>query len=117
MYKICVCDDNVEFSFNLEEMVLSFFKEMNIKCDIDVYNTSKSLLFNLNSSSRKEYQIYFLDMEIDDKDGIDIAKEIREVDKDCLIIYVTIHEEYAIESFSVLPFRYLVKPISVETLL
>ena len=45
------------------------------------------------------------------EDGISTAKKIREEDRNVLIIYVTSYEKYMLESFSVRPFRFLIKPV------
>ena len=38
------------------------------------------------------------------------------MDKSFILIYVTSYEQYALESFEVSPFRYLIKPVSIEKL-
>lgn len=48
------------------------------------------------------------------EDGITAAKRIRECDKNVLIVYVTSHENHMQESFLVRPFRFLIKPVSIE---
>ena len=58
------------------------------------------------------YDIIYLDIEMNNEDGISTAKRIRKYDKNVLIIYVTSHENYMKESFSVRPFQFLVKPVS-----
>ena len=48
--------------------------------------------------------------------GIETAKLLRNIDKNFILIYVTSYEQYALESFEVSPFRYLIKPVSIEKL-
>src|SRR5699024_9909110 len=57
------------------------------------------------------FDIIFLDIEMEKEDGITAARKIREVDKNVLIVYVTNYQSYMQESFSVRPFRFLVKPV------
>lgn len=47
-------------------------------------------------------------------DGIKTAKKIRKIDKNVVIIYVSGYEAYAIETFEVNPFRFIVKPVKKE---
>lgn len=61
--------------------------------------------------SMNNFDVIFLDIEMGQADGITVARKIRETDKNVLIIYVTSHESYMQESFSVRPFRFLVKPV------
>ena len=50
------------------------------------------------------------------EDGITVARKIRKIDKNVLIVYVTSHESYMQQSFEVRPFRFLVKPVGEEGL-
>ena len=60
------------------------------------------------------FDIIFLDIEMGQEDGITVARRIRKIDKSVLIVYVTSHENYMMESFEIRPFRFLVKPVSRE---
>ena len=44
--------------------------------------------------------------------GIDIAKELRRSDTDCLLIFTTTSTDHALEGFQVRALHYLVKPYS-----
>ena len=44
-------------------------------------------------------------------DGLETAKEIRKLNRDMLIIFLTAYSEFVFESFKVDAFRYLVKPV------
>lgn len=113
MINVCICDDDISQSSLIENKVNSFFKLNNLNCNIEVYNQPKTLL---NHITRDNYHIYFLDMEMGEFSGIDVAKTIREIDKDCLIIFITNHKKYVLESFKVLPFRYVLKPLESNSL-
>lgn len=45
------------------------------------------------------------------KDGIEAAKNIRKIDDNVLIVYVTGYESFAKEAFEVSAFRFITKPI------
>lgn len=55
--------------------------------------------------------LIFLDIRIPDLAGMDVAKKIREVDQNVMIIFVTNLTQYAIEGYSVEAFDYILKPI------
>ena len=44
--------------------------------------------------------------------GIDIAKRVREHDKDVLIVFVTSFSQYSLEGYDVNALHYLIKPLS-----
>jgi len=63
-----------------------------------------------------EYHIIFMDICMDDLNGIEAAKRIRAMDTRVLIIFLTSSEEYAFDAFPVHPFDYILKPYNKERL-
>ncbi len=113
---ISICDDNLIHSSMLEEIIIEYCKKfMNLSIDIDVFQSAESLLKQINTLDTS-YQILFLDIEMEGMNGIEAAHQIRKIDSDILIIYVTSYDNYTLESFEVKPFRYLLKPIQEEKL-
>lgn len=47
-------------------------------------------------------------------DGLDAAKQINKISPDTKFIFITAQMEYAIDSFSVHPYNYLLKPIDIS---
>ncbi len=64
--------------------------------------------------SDQNYDILFLDIDMDGMNGIETAKILREKDKNVKIIYVTSYAEYVNYAFAVHAFAYLLKPVSQE---
>ena len=60
--------------------------------------------------------VYFLDIEMDGKNGVEIGSLIREKDDKAVIIFMTQHREYVYQVFQCLPFRFLEKPFKKETI-
>jgi two-component system LytT family response regulator len=58
--------------------------------------------------------IIFLDVEMPKLNGVECAKRIAELDPKTFFIFVTAHEEYMQDAFSVYAADYLVKPFKVE---
>jgi len=56
------------------------------------------------------YDVYILDIVMPYMNGIDLGVALRGRGYDGKIIYLTASEEYAIESFKVKPYNYLLKP-------
>lgn len=111
MYKIAICDDdNTQVSI-LEQQVSSILDSMNVQYEIDAYFQGNRLVKSMESH-HETYQLIFLDIEMEDLNGIDTARLLRSIDSNFILIYVTSYEQYALESFEVLPFRYLIKPVS-----
>lgn len=114
MINIAICDDNISVTGKMEDALLRFAREKMIDIDSDVYFDGKELADTVINGKR--YDIIFLDIEMNEENGLSAAKRIREVDKTVIIIYVTSYESYMKETFEVRPFRFLVKPIDLKEL-
>lgn len=113
--RVALCDDTNSDLENLKKLLQAYSKLNNIPLDIDIYNNSRVLINNVSYFREKEYSIYFLDI-IMDKNGIDVAKELREVTPDVPIIFTTSSKEFAINAFKVQAFDYILKPVKKEEL-
>ena len=79
----------------------------NCECMIDMYESGKELL--ALKSAISQYHIIFLDVNMEEIDGIETAKEIRKITKDVFIVFVTAFITYALEGYKVDAVRYLIK--------
>ena len=62
----------------------------------------------------KQFDIVFLDIQMEGTDGIETAKRLRQRDEDTILIFITGIREYVFEAFDVAAFHYLLKPIEVD---
>ncbi|MGO2962559.1 MAG: LytR/AlgR family response regulator transcription factor [Carnobacterium maltaromaticum] len=109
MLNIAICDDESSFLERAEHIILSC---PNTKFDVDVYTNSHKLYSNLK---KEKYDIYFLDIDMPNLDGISLAEKIREKDDYAILIFFTSHREYMENVFKVQPFDYLLKPLDRKT--
>lgn len=109
MIRIAICDDDISSADSAYEIINNFH---NKDLYIDVFYSSNEFL-----SSHESYNIYLLDIEMEDKNGIEIASIIRKNSNDAVIIFITNYEQYVFDVFEVLPFRFIRKPVHSETLL
>lgn len=80
MYRIAICDDNVEQTGITETVILKFFSTIDKEVQVDVFFKPKTLLKTM-SNSRTGYQIIFLDIEMQEMNGIEVARRLRELEK------------------------------------
>ncbi|MDF2678504.1 MAG: DNA-binding response regulator [Bacillota bacterium] len=112
-YNIAVCDDSVEYCEIVAEMIKVAVSRNNINCNLYTYVSGKDLIKSFNDM---KFDIIFLDMEMEEINGIDTGLLIREISKDTLIIYLTSHREYAYESYQVKAKDYLLKPVKLNVI-
>lgn len=108
--KIAICDDSLEY-INIVEGYLDEFKSPNF--DYDVFMNGEDLVFEYENNEA-DYDAIFLDMEMEQMDGIQTANCIRKVDKDVIIVFVTSYKKYMQQSFECYPFRFLIKPVDFQ---
>ena len=108
MIQIALCDDNKDFAEKMKSQLTRLAEDASIGCEIRTFYDGKDLARAVSLGTL--FDIIFLDIEMEDMDGLKAAAEIRKVDKAALIIYVSSHSKYAIEAYNVRPFQFLVKP-------
>ncbi len=65
----------------------------------------------LKWTKKNKVDVAFLDIEMRDMNGIELAKKINDIHPHANIIFVTGHKEYAMEAYSVYPAGYILKPV------
>lgn len=68
----------------------------------------------LNSCLDQTYDIAFLDIEMRDVNGIELAKELKAIHPKINIIFTTGYSEYAQTAFSIHASGYVIKPVTAD---
>ncbi|MCR5620094.1 MAG: LytTR family DNA-binding domain-containing protein [Lachnospiraceae bacterium] len=107
MLNIAICDDEKYFRNEIRGILEKYLSAEGIVCSIDDFASGEELT-DLGIEMQK-YDIVFLDINMDQMDGIDAARKIREKSKDIFIVFVTAYIDYTIEGYKVDAFRYILK--------
>lgn len=108
-YRVAVCDDEKYYREELLSLLTTFENESGNKIEILTYSSGEELLEDWET---KTIHIIIMDVEMKEKSGIDVARDIRKKDDNVSIIFATSYENYAINAFDVSAMGYLVKPVS-----
>lgn len=111
--RVAICDDEKPMQTILENLLDEFGRLRNIDISIDKFDNGHDLLRVLNE---KEYEIVFMDHQMQDIDGMETSRLIRSRNTDCVIIFVSAFPEVAVDSYEVNAFRFIVKLINKEKL-
>lgn len=100
-----------------EPLALDFL-EKQLKKVSNISIKGKFTFFNpeLNQDLLKQIDTVFLDIEMPDVHGIELAAELLKINSSLLIIFVTAYNDFATEAFELTAFDYLVKPIQPSRL-
>lgn len=106
MLKIAICEDNTIQRNNIVHMIENNLNLIGSNYEISIFENGEKLLYYSDKC-----HIYFLDIQLDEISGIDVAKKIRNSHKNAIIIFITGYKDYVFEAFDVNAFHYIMKPI------
>ena len=111
-FRIAVVDDLAPERQSLIRGLETWFRDR-AELVLKEYGNGGSMLREFGQG---RFQIAFLDIRMEEMDGISLAKKLRELDPALLIIFLTSTREYAFDAFHVHPFDYLLKPCGYDAL-
>ncbi len=104
---IAICDDDRNCIDRIMQLLQPY--QESEKFDIAAYQTGESFL--CRNIKEYDYDIVFLDIEMGEISGLDIAAQLRKNNSKAIIIFVTSHVSYVSDTFRLGAFQFLVKPI------
>ena len=81
--------------------------------DISVVGESRNGLDTLRALEALKPDLLFLDVQMPEMDGFEVLRA-RGVDRMPAVVFVTAHDEFAVQAFEAHAIDYLVKPLNVE---
>lgn len=112
--RIAACDDDVKFLQELTALLNAYGKENGCDVEYKIYTNPLELITQVERGAH--YDVILLDVFMPGMNGIQCAKDIRTYDSLVKIIFLTSTTEFAVESYSVKAYQYLLKPIHREDL-
>lgn len=102
MIRILICDDSVLFASQLKDAVEASMKKRDLKVKIHEFHCAEEIGSEILSSC----DIAFLDIDFKGKDynGIDIARKLRDLHNDAVVVFITNYIEYAPAGYEVQAF-------------
>lgn len=111
--RIALVEDSADFRSELENMLQGYCAESHISVEMEPFDCGEAFLAGFEKS---KYDIIFLDVYMAGIDGLATARAVRQLDEECLIIFVSSSSSHAVDSYSVNAFYYLLKPITQESM-
>lgn len=106
MITVAICDDNIVFMNNLNSILTKCLTKYTNDFTISSISNGNLLLAK---HKEKEFDIIFLDIDMPNISGFDVAKILRDNCSRCFIIFITNHSELVYESMDFQPFNFIRK--------
>jgi len=114
--KIIVCDDTASERTALCVLIEKYFNDINCPFELLVYESADALAKNFESLKAQDVKLAFLDIYMPGLSGVDMAKIIRETDKEMVIVFTTSSPDHGLDGYSVKALQYLLKPVGYAEL-
>ena len=114
MLRIGLVDDEREFLKVLERRLRRECEKRGISCWIDGFENPELLYFQF--AERKAYDVCFVDIEMPQMDGRELAGRIRQLDERVKLIFLTSHREFVRAGYGIGAFDFLTKDRLLEDL-
>lgn len=112
--KAAIIEDEQVHKKLLSEYLLKWSKDSGISIDITEFDSAESFLFQWEENT--DFDILFVDIQMKEINGIEMARRIRQQDSDIVIIFTTGLSDYMEEGYEVEALQYLIKPVNEEKL-
>ena len=106
MIKFAICDDEPQMAQEIADQLASYMKETDIDYSVACFPSGYALL-----KSPDEFDVIFLDIQMERPDGMETARLLRQRDNHSLIVFVTVLKECVFDAFQVEAYDYLLKPL------
>lgn len=108
MFNIAIVEDDSKSFDELSSLIKQYCDTKHFKYLIQRFDDGFSFLENFHSN----YNLIFMDIDMPHVNGLDASKELRTIDNDVVLIFVTNLAKFAIKGYEVDATSFLVKPVN-----
>lgn len=109
--KILICDDEQRYIDELKTHIEKFMQYRFVNYEIHTVNNPQEV-----AESNEIYQLVFLDIQMDNLDGISLAKILKKRNSKVAIFFVTSFNNYQDDAMDLRAFRFFEKPFNADRL-
>ncbi|GIO37116.1 DNA-binding response regulator [Paenibacillus antibioticophila] len=108
MIRIAIVEDEAHYKEQLTDFLKRFGQETGEHIDLATYGDGDEFV----EGFKAQFDIILMDVQMRFMDGMAAAEEIRKMDSEVVIIFITNMAQYAIKGYAVDALDYVLKPIS-----
>ncbi len=105
MLRIAIVDDDQADSAALLSLVTDFFQKNDLAYMFRIFDTPLDFI-----RSTENYDIVFMDIRMEKLDGLEVARIMRKINTDSVLVFVTQMAQLAIKGYEVDALDFIVKP-------
>lgn len=111
---IAICDDESKELGYIRALAEKWAGEKGYSIDISTFESAEAFWFAY--AENKEYDMLLLDIEMKEMNGVELARRIREENRQMQIIFITGFPDYMQQGYDVAALHYLMKPVEPDKL-
>lgn len=108
MVRLAIVEDETSFVNQLKQYCEQFQKEQNIELQITIFRDGDEII----RAYRSQFDLIFMDIQMKFMNGMEAAEEIRKMDSQVELMFITNLAQYAIKGYEVGAMDYILKPLS-----
>lgn len=108
MIRVAIVEDEADCAEQLRGYLRQYEQEQGETLQITVFSDGDQIVHKYKS----DFDIILMDVEMKFMDGMSAAEEIRKIDTEVVIIFITNMAQYAIRGYAVDALDYVLKPVS-----
>ncbi len=105
---IAICDDDPKIASRLEHNINMIYKRLKVDFSISIFENGTDLI-DMIKKDEIRYDILLLDVDMPGISGLEVARILREINEDIIIMFISSYEKYVFDTFEYNPFRYIRK--------
>lgn len=109
---IAIVDDEDIQIGSMKSLLNQAAQDLNLTVQLSHFSSGEAFLFELEDHT--DLDIVFLDIEMKEVNGLEVARTIREKNVEMTLVFATAFSEYAVQGYEVQALDYLLKPIELE---
>ncbi|MFT4145675.1 MAG: LytTR family DNA-binding domain-containing protein [Mobilitalea sp.] len=108
MFKVAIVEDDIKYIRQLSEYIRRYAAENQENIEIKIFTDG----IDIADDYKADYDVIFMDIQMKIMDGMKAAQNIRKMDENVILIFITNMAQYAIQGYSVNAMDFVLKPLS-----